>query len=376
MADFPESTEMQARATEIMQNGMQLVDLFVNRNYLIDIDRCDPIPLQEWEKSFSFMSLFQLDKIVYDLNENINDKLVSVYSALSNFGSTAILVILSDYEGVKFFLGTRDTKEPYVAKEILRKSLHGNFPGINIKEKDASAIEELLENKIPDVYCNRAVASVSIVPSVRDDNKENFVQGIEKFIDSMSGEEYTAVFVASPLSKQELEDKKRGFEEIYSVLSQCAEINLTYGENDSEAVAIGLSDGFSKSVNDGISDTTGINSGTNKSKGRSRNSGFNIGLFGTGWNFGRGVNHSTGSYHGTSESHTESRSVTDTTTSTKTDTRTSTKGTSVSLQITRQNKTVQELLEKIDEQLERIKNCESYGLWDSACYFIAEKQEF
>ena len=32
-------------------------------------------------------------------------------------------------------------------------------------------------------------------------------------------------------------------------------------------------------------------------------------------------------------------------------------------------------MEKIDEQLERIKNCESYGLWDSACYFIADKEE-
>ena len=33
------------------------------------------------------------------------------------------------------------------------------------------------------------------------------------------------------------------------------------------------------------------------------------------------------------------------------------------------------MLEKIDKQLERIKNCESYGLWDSACYFIADKEE-
>ncbi len=33
------------------------------------------------------------------------------------------------------------------------------------------------------------------------------------------------------------------------------------------------------------------------------------------------------------------------------------------------------MLAKIDEQLERIKSCESYGLWDSACYFIADNQE-
>ena len=375
MSDFPVSAEMTSQVSNIMTQGMELVDLFVNKNYLIDVNKCDPIPLNEAEKTFSVMSLFQIDKIVYDEDENINDKLVSVYSALSNFGSTALLVIDSDEGGVRFFLGTRDTNEPYVAKEILKKSLHGNFPGINITEKDAASIEEFLEKRIPTDYSNMAVSSVSIVPSMRDEDKDRFVQGIEKFIDSMAGEKYMAVFVSQPLSKQDLEDKKRGYEEMYTALSQCSEMNLTYGENESESVALGLSTGFSKAVNDGISDTTGKNKGTNRSRGRSHNHGFSFGLFGTGVNFGGGTNSSRGSYEGTSESHTETYSETETTTDTKTDTQTTTKGTNASIQITRQNKTVQELLDKIDEQLERIKNCESYGLWDSACYFMAEKQE-
>ena len=67
----------------------------------------------------------------------------------------------------------------------------------------------LLEGHIPDVYSNMAVSSVSIVPSPRDEDKEHFIQGLEKFIDSMSGEKYTAVFVSSPLSKTDLEAKKR-----------------------------------------------------------------------------------------------------------------------------------------------------------------------
>ena len=168
MSDFPESTEMQKQVSNIMNQGMELVDLFVNKNYLIDVDKCDPIPLSEADKTFSAMSLFQIDKIVYDLNENINDKLVSVYSALSNFGSSAILVIVSDEAGVKFYLGTRDMNDPVVAREILKKSLHGNFPGINIKEQDASNIEAILESKIPTEYSHMAITSVSIVPGMRD----------------------------------------------------------------------------------------------------------------------------------------------------------------------------------------------------------------
>lgn len=376
MGDFPESAVMQKNVADVMTRGMELVDLFVNKNYLIDLDQCSPVPLDEGEKTFSAMSLFQIDKIVYNLNENINDKLVSVYSALSNFGSSAILVIASDETGVSFLIGTRDTNRPDVAKAILKKSLRGNFPGINIAEKDASQIEMLLQDKIPDEYSHMAVTSVSIVPSMRDEeDKDRFVQGIEKFIDSMAGENYTAVFVSSPLSKQDLEDKKRGYEELYSALSQCSQIVMTYGENESDAVAEGISNGFSKSINDGISDTTGKNKGTNRSRGHSHNQGFNIGLFGSGFNMGRGSNSSRGSFEGTSESHTENYSETETTSDTKTNTQTKTQGTSASIQLTRHNKTVEELLEKIDEQLDRIKNCESYGLWDSACYFIADKED-
>ena len=86
------SNELMIRATEIMNNGMELVDLFVNKNYLINLDKSEPLDLDVSQKSFSYMSLFEITKIVYDRNENINDKLVSVYSALSNFGSTALLI--------------------------------------------------------------------------------------------------------------------------------------------------------------------------------------------------------------------------------------------------------------------------------------------
>ena len=376
MTDFPKPEKIERNVVNIMSRGIELVDLFVNKNYLIDIDKCSPIPLDESEKTFSTMSLFQIDKIVYDLNENINDKLISVYSSLSNFGSSAILVISSNKRGISFYLGTRDTNRPDVAKAILKKSLKGNFPGINIIEKNSSQIEMLLQDKIPDEYSRMAVTSVSIVPSMRDEEEKNhFVQGIEKFIDSMAGETYTAIFISSPLSKENLENKKRGYEELYSTLSQYSQIVMTYGENESDSIAKGISNSFSKSINDGISNTTGKNRGINRNKTRSHNTGFNFGLFGTSFNTGRGTSFSTGSYEGTSESRTENYSQTKTTSDTKTDTQTKTYGISGSIQLTRHNKTVEELLKKIDEQLERIRSCESYGLWDSACYFIADQED-
>lgn len=369
------SGELMLRATEIMNSGMELVDLFVNKNYLIDLHKCQPVPLEANQKSFSYMSLYEISKIVYDRDENINDKLVSVYSALSNFGSTALLVLFSDADGVKFYLGTRDTKQPNVAKEILKKSLRGNFPGIEIREQVSSQIARLLESHIPEEYSNMTVSSVSIVPSPRDKDKEHFIQGLEKFIDSMSGEKYTAVFVSSPLSKTDLEAKKRGYEDLYSALSQCAQVNLTYSENDSEAVAKGISDSFSTAINEGISDTTGTNYGTSDSTSRSHNSGNSFGIFGFGHNSGSGRAKTSTTTSGSSTGHTENRSETETRGKTTSDTTTTTIGSTSTIAVTKQNKTVQALLDRIDEQLERIKSCESYGLWESACYFIAENPE-
>ena len=369
------SNELMVRANDILNKGMALVDLFVNKNYLIDLQDCEPIPLDVSSKSFSYMSLFEVTKIVYDQSENVNDKLVSVYSALSNFGSSAVLVIFSDTNGIKFYLGTRDINQPNIAKSILQKSLKGNFPGIEIREQSTSQVERLLEGHIPDVYSGMAVSSVSIVPSPRDDDKEHFVQGLEKFIDSMSGEKYTAVFIASPLSKSELEAKKRGYEDLYSTLSQCSQVNLTYSENDSEAIAKGISDSFSTAVNEGISETTGTNYGTSKSVAKSRNHGSGFGMFGTNHNSGHGKATTKTTSQGSSTGHTESKSETETTGKTTTDTTTTTFGTTSTIALSRQNKTVQSLMKKIDEQLERIKNCESYGLWDGACYFISENPE-
>lgn len=375
MEHVEEVTEIQDRVSEIMQNGLEIADLFINKNYLIDIDKCKPIPLANSQCSFSYISMFEVSKIVYDANENINDKLVSVYSALSNFGSSALLVIFSDKDGVNFYIGARDINQPNIAKEILGKSLRGNFPGIEIKEQSSPQIERLLESHIPNVYSNMAVSAVSIVPSTRDNDKDKFVQGMEKFIDSMSGVKYTAVLISSPLSKADLENKKRGYEELYSTLSQFSQANLTYSENKSEAVAIGISNSFSKSINEGISDTTGTNTGTSSGTSKSRNRGRNYSLFVMGLNSGTSYGTNTGSFSGSSTVHTETRSESESTSNTKSDTTTTTEGTSNSIAITKQNKTVQVLLKKIDEQLDRIKSCEAYGLWDSACYFISEDPE-
>ncbi len=368
-----EATVMQAEID--MNAGLELADIFVSKKYLSYLDELVPIPLKEDRKSFTCMSLFEITKIVFDLDENINDKLVSVYSALSSFGSSAILVLTGKKSGVQFFLGTRDEKNPGVAREILRKSLQGNFPGIEIVERRSRQIETLFRQLIPEEFDSRAVTSVSIVPSPRDDDKEHFVQGLEKFIDSMSGEEYTAVIISTPYGKAQVEAKKRGDEKLYSTLSQFSSINLTVNRNESTASAKTVSESFSEAVNEGITDTNS----TNQSTTEGATSGTNRG---TAWGFGVGSTNNTASdtqsasrTTGDGFSHATSKTTTKTKGNTTGDSTTTTHAAGTTVGTTRDNKAVQDVLDKIDAELERIRSCESYGLWDSACYFIARTPE-
>lgn len=99
-------------------------------------------------------------------------------------------------------------------------------------------IAEVMETvaKTDNYNTSRNVSCVTVIPSMRDEDKDKFVQGIEKFIDTMQGEKFTAVFIAKPVPKDDLEMRKRGFEELYSSLSPFIKTSLAYGENYSKAV--------------------------------------------------------------------------------------------------------------------------------------------
>ena len=89
-------------------------------------------------------------------------------------------------------------------------------------------IAEVMESisKTDSYNTSRSVSCVTVIPSMRDDDKDRFVQGIEKFIDTMQGERFTAVLLAKPVSKRALEIRKRGYEELYSMYMLFAEWTL------------------------------------------------------------------------------------------------------------------------------------------------------
>lgn len=369
-----EIIEDDEKAQMLINKSMLYADAFVNKNYLINLNCYPVVPLENELRSDRFIRLYKISQIVYDVDEISNDKMISIYSALSNIEAAALLVIQSTAVGVDFYIGVRSTDNASTAGMILQKSFKGNFPGSKMENISNSKIEEILGNIVEEsAYgTKKSVAAVSIVPSERDDDKNNFVQGIEKFIDTMQGEEYTAVFISTPLNKSILEQRKRGLLNLYANMSSFAKIQMSYGENVSTSVANSMSENLSESLNDSLTDTTSSFESRANTKSRGSNIGHSFGLFGTG--FSHGVNRSESNTYsaGNSWAKAVSRGSTKTTGTTTGKTDTESTGSSKTMTVTFENKSVQDIMEKIEKHLERIKECEAFGLWDAACYFIAD----
>ena len=366
---------VQERKQAIMlENGLLTADRFINKNYLIHLSDQNVVALSDQEKNPGAVRFFRIVKLVFDKKENVNDKLISVYSALQNVDSSAMLIISGDKTGAAFYLGIRSDENAAVASKILEKSFLGNFPGSTLSSMKNSEISEIMDSLVKPEYLGsqRNVSCVTVVPSMRDQDKDKFVQGLEKFIDTMQGETYSALFLARPVNKLELEQKKRGFEELASSLSPFVKTTLTYGENYSKAVSNGVFDNFSHSVNNSISNTTGTNSGSNSSTSVGKNKGFNVGLGGFGINRGSSTSQTSGYSSGQSFSKAVTEGSADTTGSGTNKSESETNGNSRTLSIEHQNKSVSVLLEKIDAQLKRIKACEAFGVWECSVYFLAD----
>lgn len=363
-----------------LAQGFQIADIYLNRTYLDNFNAAPIIPAGRRITDMTKIRVVEISKIVFDEHEKFTDKLMSVYSALYGLNSAVALILDSDGEKIHFYIGTRSEENASISEDVLVSTLKGNFPGIVSEPMEIGQVGSLIERI--EGHGIKSLASVSVVPSMREKefSAESYVQGIEKFIDTMSGKAYTMICLATPLDKLAIQVRKHGFEELCSAISPHAKLSITYGENESMAVNKSISSSFSKSVNRSVSNTnttsTSNSSGTNA--GQSRGSNFNMNFSGDGSSFGWGSNsgYSNGSFESYTSGNSFARSVSESTGSTDTDGvtkgETETKGTSKTITMNFENKGVNNLIERAQAQLERFKICESFGMWEFSSYFMSK----
>lgn len=373
-------SEQRVNAELQLAQGFHVADIYLNRTYLENFSAAPIVPAGRSLFDISKLRLIEITKLVFDKNEKFTDKLKSVFSALHNLGSAVALMINSDGNAVRFYMGIRSEKNVSVAGDILESTLRGNFPGIAYHGLDVNETDEMLNNIMKSGV--KSLSSVSMVPSMREKefNTDSFVQGMEKFIDTMSGKTYSVVCLATPLDDMTMQKRKHGYEELCSALSPHEKLSIAYGKNDSIAVSESISSSFSKSVNRSVSNSNTDSSSNSSGSNYSQNSGnsYNSGFSGDGWNFGWGGNngYSNGSFDSYTSGNSFTQSISDSigtsTTDGKQDGRTETQGASETITLNYENQGVTALKERAKAELERFKICESFGMWEFCGYFMSK----
>lgn len=411
------------------KNALNLVDDVVLKSYLKRLDSMDIASMPEAEGVDFSIVLFKINRMVYEEDEFATDKFISAISSMS-FADCSVFLVIDGYrDKTDFYLGVKNNDPKRTTASVadtFKSSLVGQFPGINID--DCSIVEKGKKSSLQEQVLRRISNASSLssyvgIPAFKDedgkyDNK-NYVQGTEKLAQAMQGKRYTAIILASNLTTDVVTEIRNGYETIYSQLSPMSTQQLAYSTNESLANAInrskGVTQGKTKTQSIGESHTNGTSSSHSKSDSETKKSktavgcsvlggmlsAVGLGLSATGAGAAIGIplmvmaaggamsavgatgkskTSGTTDTYGTSQSDTENRSMSDAESHSETFTdslgKTATIGSSKNYTLTIHNKHIEELMKRIDQELERISMSESTGLWSVASYFFSYDNDF
>lgn len=324
--------------------------------------------------------------------------------------------------------------------KTFENSLKGQFPGIRLTDLSIIPIGEPNSPQhrvIRDLADATSVSSYVGLPSLKSDGQYTnmtYIQGMEKLVDAMQGKRYTAIVIARNQMPSSIASMRNAYEGIYSQLSCLATQQLAYSTNESLAHALtrshGTTDTTSHSVSDGTSHneshnhtlTSGKSESNSSSKSESQpnkwskasqllagplmyagsvltttgvGAGPGVVMMGVGAllsvggivkgktqsesvstsnSTNKGESIGTGTADGITHNETASNSHGETLTDSEG--HTSSIGSSKNFTLTLHNKRVEEILKRIDKQLERIDAAESNGLWSTSTYFLSYGDDY
>ncbi|ACT00498.1 ATP-binding protein [Paenibacillus sp. JDR-2] len=376
--------KLDIRQEEQLMQSFDLADHIVMKKYLAELTDYEVVPMDELKLTQAIgesARLFKLDKIVYDQKEIVLDKLTTVYNALAGSKGSLVVVIKSDGANADFYIGTKTDFNPATlaaSQNTLEKAFKGNFSGSELKKLKNQHVEDVMDSIFHSSYESsmNPVSAVSGVASLRNQDKNYFVQGIEKLLDAMRGEKFSLVYIADPVSHNQMDEIRSGYENLYTQLSPFAASDLQFSANENTMVTEGLTSGFSETVTESLSKTNATTENNNRTSNQSINRGRN--LISTLFTKVVGGKNSTSSNEGLTTGYSSSRTEAETygnskmNSSQESTSKAISDGTGRSLQLKMTNKAVQSLLERINDQLLRLKKSEDLGLWNCAAYFVAE----
>lgn len=407
---IPEQKSIQ----ENFNNAIKIVDDVLLKNYLTKLEDLEVVPFSSKnEDLFDTIRFFKITEMIYEKDEYSTYKFASVYNSLISMKCAIFIIIDSDGEKTDFYMGVKSLNSSFTInslRDTLKNALNGQFPGI----KTENYTNDKMQNVLDKIKINN-ISAVSCVANDKIDEKNNvsFVQGLEKLALSMQNQKYTGIIIANGVEQGQLAEIRKNYENIYTQLIPFSKSQVNYSVNESINVANAFTTGKSesKSYTTNSSETYGKTTSQSTSKSESytekdaigKISGvtsmavstaglllapmtggasligagvLSMGINSLGAGFGKTYTKGTTTTESTSENHsyTSGTSMGDTygTNQSNTETKGMQRGNSQNITMNIENKSISNILEKLDIQFERIKEFESLGLWECAAYFVSE----
>lgn len=417
-----------SRDFQELANALTLASDVITKDYLCQLKSCELCPLPDELEDVDiaeYTRLYHFRRFVLDKDEPTLDKLVTVLNAAYTSHSTVLTIINGHASYTDYYVGvvSKDVDQGYsdisTQGNIFQSVFTGNFPGLTLSPLYDEEIHALTE----DIFSYDYITSISGIASLRKEKQngtEKYVQGIEHLVDALQGKEYTVLLIADPVGMEELETTRRGYEQLYSQLSSFLKTSLTFNESDAiswtQTDTEGTADSIteSTSLTQGYSNTNGWNSSRSHSDSVNQGHGTAIGAVlgagvgiaatvltggiaapvvaaaataatAAGGTLGNGIIGSKG--RSDSDTYGSNGSTTNSSNKTTGKSEGHTKQSSQSIaqgessthgrsmQFTSENRTVKDLLEKINKHIERLDQCKAFGAFNCAAYVISSDPE-
>lgn len=394
MADFDKEAPLVRNSESALSKALHNAVSVVEHSYLEHLDTLEIVKpsLEELDVDpVKCGKFYHLTHLVRDSGEHFLDKLITVVNAAFSLNATLVVLIRSDGKTTSCYLGilsknhrtnsTQDVGFRRAAEEAFSGAVKGNFTGSRLEELDADSLQGLQA----ELFCPeklRAVSAVSGIVALRgqeNQDAQRYVQGIEKLTDALQGKSYSILTLADPVSSTEIQLARQGYEEIYTQLSIYAQAVLSQNNTETFTLSKAQTKGVTDGLTEGVNQTQSI--GRNSMVNFGVNMGGNVGLstgvnavvkagVHTGLSLGFNAGVSRGKF--SSNSTGNSSSWSHQTSEQETDSEATASGMGKTVQITARNRSVQSIMDKIDQLLKRLDACASYGAFHCASYVLSE----
>ena len=369
----------------VAQSEQQFYDI-VTKSYLPELSNYEIVPhrmTEDGKPSIENKKRFRwikINEIVYNKDEFFVDKYSMLFVALHNIASQVAVYIRREKNGtIHFYIGVRDLNDKTndQSKLTLISGLHGYFPGISFT--DAAPEEIAFEKELeinPHLKDQLSIAAVSGIATLKDEKKDNFIQGIERLLNSVQ-EEMSVLIIADRVDALNVQKTKLAYETLYSNLSPLAERQLSCHNDYSKSISETITKNFSLATTNTIGKTitNGVNTSQTSQQGEGRSENVGIGFI-LSTQDSDSSNSSIGSQIGhhrdvadvlsdaiqRTEGNSKAKGTQETTT------------TGNSVQVTFSNRKVKSLLDLLDKHIERTECSMPYGMWTCSTYFIGTSE--